>query len=364
MKARFPGVRRRVWITGLVFLSLIACFAVWSARAAIEAEIQSRANERLVEAGYSWLDLAVSGRNIILKGAVFSEQDRERVETALRDVWGVGNVTSQLKVAVREEPYKILMSRSDDTLKLRGSVPSEEARKTIVGLAKANFPGLDISTKLEIDPNMAETERWLTGVGFALSQLKHVAAGRSILADTQLSFEGRAAKLGAYETLRKAFEEETPENISVAQFRLTPPKADPFTWKISREDDRVVLAGYAPNNEAKAWMIGLAERMFPGMKIVDRMFIANGEPDGWWTAAQLAVRALDHLRSGSITLGASEVKAEGIAKSLAARRALSALQDAWPAGFSFETAVQVSRWGPAGTSPQDANTANPSRTQL
>ncbi len=364
MRARYPGARRRVWITGFVFLAVIAGIAVFSARAAIEAEIQSRASEKLVEAGYPWLGVTASGRDVILKGAVFSTEDEARVKTALREVWGIGDVQSQLQVAVREEPYVISMSRSDDTLKLRGSVPDDEARKTIIGLAKANFPGLKLSTDLRLDPNMAETERWLTGVGFALSQLKHVVSGHSILADTQLSFEGRAAKLGAYERLRRAFEEETPANISVAQFRLTPPKADPFTWKISREDDRVVLAGYAPNNEAKAWMIGLAERMFPGMKIVDGMFIANGEPDGWWTAAQLAVRALDHLRSGSITLGASEVKAEGIAKSLDARRALSALQDAWPAGFTFEAAVQVSRWGPAEASPQDRGAANPSPTPL
>jgi len=357
MKARSPGVRRRVWITGFVFLAVIAGVAVFSARAAIEAEIQSRATDKLAEAGYSWLDIAVSGRDIVLKGAVFSEQDKASVESALRDVWGVGDVESQLKVAVREEPYTTSMSRSDDTLKLRGSAPTEEARKTILGLANANFPGLDISTKLKIDPNMAETERWLTGVGFALSQLKHVSSGRSVLADTDLSFEGRAARPGAYEALRKAFEEKTPASISVKQIRLSPPKAEPFTWTIRMEEGRVILAGYTPNEPAKAWMTSLAERLFPDADVVDRTFIAKGEPKGWWTAAELALQALDHLRSGTVTLAASEVKVEGIAKSEAAQRAISALKDAWPSGFNFKASVRLSRWEPAGGPPRRANAA-------
>ncbi|RIA54977.1 BON domain-containing protein [Dichotomicrobium thermohalophilum] len=364
MKARSPGVRRRVWIIGFVSLAVIAGVAVLSARAAIEAEIQSRAAEKLVEAGYSWLDVAVTGRDVVLKGAVFSEHDKDRVEAALREVWGVGNVESQLQVAVREEPYTISMTRSDDELKLRGSVPNEEARKTIIGLANANFPGLDISTKLKIDPNMAETERWLTGVGFALSQLKHVSSGRSVLADTDLSFEGRAAKPGAYEALITAFEEETPQSISVRQMRVQPPKAEPFTWTVQLEGDRVILAGYVPNDDAKIWMTSLAERLFPNADIVDQTFIAKGEPDDWWDAAELAVQALNHLRSGSVTLGPSEVTVEGVAKSLDAQRAISALKDAWPSGFDFKASVRLSQQGPAERPRRKASTAHTWPVQL
>ncbi len=357
MKARSTGARRRVWITGFVFLTVIAGIAVLSARAAIEAEIQSRAAEKLVEVGYSWLDVTVSGRNVILMGAVFSETDKKQAEAALRDVWGVGTVESRLQVAVREEPYVISMSRSNDRLKLRGSVPSEEARKTIIGLAKANFSGLDISAKLKIDPNMAETERWLTGVGFALSQLKHVSSGHSVLADTELSFEGRASKPGAYEALITAFEEKTPANISVTQMRVQPPEANPFTWTIRIEDEQVVLGGFVPNQQAQLWMTALAERLFPDAEVVDRTLIANGEPEGWWDAAELAVQALNHLQTGSVTLAASEVKVEGIAKSLAAQEAISALKDAWPAGFDFKASVRLSGLEPTGMSTRKASGA-------
>lgn len=364
MSTQSPGARRRVWITGIVFLAFIAGLAVLSARAAIESELESRAADKLAEAGYSWLGISVSGRDVTLQGAVFSEQDREHAIDALRGIWGIGRIESRLKVAVREQPYKISLSRSDDELTLRGSVPDEETRKTIVGLINANFPGFDTSTDLKIDPGMAETERWLTGVGFALSQLKNVSSGRSLLADAELSFEGRAAKPGAYEALMRGFREETPSGISVTQLRVSPPKAEPFTWKIQRDDDNIILGGHAPSELAQASIVAIAQQLFPDAKVIDRTVIANGEPEGWWRAARTALEALNHLRSGSVTLARAEITMEGVAKNWAAQRAISALKDAWPSGFEFQASVRFSRWRPSTFTPKEANAGRQPRAQL
>jgi len=364
MTTQLPGVRRRVWITGLAFLVVITGLAVLSARAGIEAKLQAQATESLAEAGYSWLDVTISGRDVVLQGAVFSDKDKERAEAALRDVWGIGQIESRLQIAVREQPYVVSITRDGDKVKLRGSVPSEDARKTITGLAKANLPGLDISAKLGIDPNMAETDRWLTGVGFALSQLKHVSSGRFVLADAELSFEGRAAKPGGYEALMQGFREETPENISVTQFRVTPPEAKSFTWKVQMEDGNVILGGYAPSESTQALMVSLAQRLFPSAEVIDRTFIADGEPEGWWPAARLALKALNHLRTGSVTLASKEIKMEGVAKSTAAQRAISALKDAWPSGFDFKASVRLSSFEPSALIPQNAAAARSGRTAL
>ncbi len=349
------GARRRVWVTGFIFLSLISGLAVLSARAGIEAQIRAQAADRLAEAGYAWLHVEVSGRNVVLRGAVFSEQDRAQAEGALRDIWGVGAVESRLQVAVRERPYTISITRSDNSMKLRGSVPDETARKTILGLVKANFPGIKLSAKLQIDPNMAETERWLTGVGFALSQLKHVASGRTVLADTELSFEGRAAKPGGYEALMRGFREETPDNISVTQMRVQAPHVEPFVWRVGTEDGNVILRGHVPSERAKAQMTMLAHQLFPNAQVRDQTQVADGEPVGWWAAARLALQALDHLQTGSVTLAPSEIKLEGVAKSVAAQSAISALKDAWPSGFNFTASVRLSRSEPGERSPHRAS---------
>ena len=355
MTIRSYGVRRRVWIAGLAFLGLIAGLAVLSARAGIETELRTSAADALTQAGYGWLDVEVSGRQVTLNGAVFSEQDKEAAEAALRDIWGIGDIDSRLKVAVRETPYVFSVSRSGDRLRLRGFVPSEEARRTIVGLLNANFSGANVDTKLRIDPNMAEKDRWLTGVGFALSQLRKVSTGNAVLADAELSFEGVALKPGAYEALMRAFHDETPEGITVAQVDISPPRAEPFTWKVQVEKGDVILAGHAPSEMAKATMIYHAQKAFPDKRVIDNTTIAKGEPDGWWSAARVALQALEYLRAGSVTVAATAVTIEGIAKDFAARQALSAMKNAWPTGYDLQTSLRQSALEPASYQRQAAH---------
>ncbi len=342
MTLRSSGLRRRIWIAGAVFVLLIAGLAAISARAGIEAELRTRAAVTLAEAGFGWLDVEVEGRDIMLKGAVFTDREKQAAEEALRGIWGVGAVESRLTVAVRDRPYMLSISRSDKRLSIRGSVPTEEARKIVVGLANANFPSVKIDARLRIDPNMAERDRWLTGVGFALVQLRNVSSGNAVLADAELSFEGTAVKPGAYEALMQAFRDETPEGISIAQYRIGMPRAEPFTWKIQIEDDKVVLLGHAPSEMAQATMVYYAQKTFPDKQVIDGTVIATGEPESWWSAARAAVRALGHLSMGSVTLEQTVVKIEGIAKNVGAYEAISAMKGAWPSGYNLETSLRHS----------------------
>jgi osmotically-inducible protein OsmY len=361
MMIRSFGGRRRIWTIGIVFIALISALAVLSARAAIEAEIEKRADATLSKAGYGWLDVSVSGRNVTVRGAVFSEGDRENALKALREIWEIGDLESRLTVAVRTRPYTLTISRSDDTLKMRGSVPNEETRKTIIGLANANLPGGEIITDLKIDPNMAERERWLSGIGFAFSQLKHVSSGRTVLSDTDLSFEGRAAKPGAYEMLTRAFQYEIPEGISLARLDLTRPIAKPFTWKIQMQDGNVILGGHVPSEKAQGWIVYLARQVFPTARIIDRTVIAAGEPEDWWTTARVAFRGLEILRVGSVTLAKNTLKLEGVAKTSASRDAISALKSKLPAGIDFTASVDLSAIEPAVLWGHEANAVRPSK---
>ena len=66
------------------------------------------------------------------------------------------HVESQKKPAaskqkVRPDTYSWMAVREKSNLKLRGSVPSEEDRRTILGMVKANFPDLEVEDKLRVD---------------------------------------------------------------------------------------------------------------------------------------------------------------------------------------------------------------------
>ncbi len=326
----------------IVALGLIAALAIFGARPQIEADLRSRVEANLSEAGFSWLDVTISGRDALLEGAVFSSEEKSRAETVAAEVWGVGDVSSRLQVAVRDTPYRMAIILQRERLRLRGSVPSEEAERTILGLANANFPGLEISSRLMIDPNMAAIDTWLSGIGFALTQLKRMATGQAVLSESDLSFQGTVAKLGGYEMVERAFREETPAAITVTNFDISPPVADPFTWQIVLEDEgEVIFNGHAPSNVAQASMTFFAEQMLSGRRVIDNTVIARGYPPGWWDAARRAVRAASLLRSGTVTITEKLVEINGIAESEASLEQLTELEKVWPAEFELSKSVRV-----------------------
>jgi hypothetical protein len=323
-----------------VALSLIAGLAVLGTRPQIEADLKSRVEASLAEAGLSWLDVTITGRDVRLEGAVFSSDEKSRAEAIAAEVWGIDNVSSRLQVAVRDTPYRMTILLQPDRLRLRGAVPSEEAERTILGLANANFPGLEISTRLQIDPNMAAMDTWMSGIGFALTQLKQMTSGQAVLSESDLSFEGNIARLGGYESVRRAFREETPAAITVTQFDIKPPAVEPFTWQIALEDDAVIFNGHAPSEVAQASMTFFAERILPGLRVIDNTVIASGYPSAWWNAARRAVHAISYLRSGTVTITGKQVEINGISKTQASFAQLAELEKQWPEGFSFSQSVR------------------------
>ena len=60
--------------------------------------------------------------------------------------------------------YSWAAVRGETRLKLRGAVPSEEDRRTLLGMVKANFPDLKIDDKLRVAEGGPPRELWLGAV--------------------------------------------------------------------------------------------------------------------------------------------------------------------------------------------------------
>lgn len=330
-----------LWSAGVFIVTFFAVLAFFGARPMIETELRMRAEHALADAGLSWLSVNLTGREATLEGAVFTPEDKERAQKAVRSVWGLSKVRSQLQLVVRDTPYVLRIQRRKDRLKLRGRVPSEKAHKAVLGLANAIFPGLEISARLQIDPNMPDVKTWLSGVGFALRQLTHLSQGSADLADTSLSLQGTAAKIGAYEEVMRAFQQKVPEGIFIRELDIAPPKVEPFTWQVQFKAGSVVLGGHIPSEMDQASLVSVAKGLFPDARIIDATAIASGAPGGWKLAARLALRALANLQSGLITISGTLVKIEGVANDSAAVKRISALEKIWPQGYKLQHAVRV-----------------------
>ena len=72
-------------------------------------------------------------------------------------------------------------TRIGSGLRLRGQVPSEEDRRTMLGMVKAHFPDLEVEDRLKIAAGGPPKEQWLGAVSFGLKQLSHLKRGSARL---------------------------------------------------------------------------------------------------------------------------------------------------------------------------------------
>lgn len=114
---------------------------------------------------------------------------------------------------------------------------------------------------------------------------------------------------------------------------------DKFTWSAStRGDGRVVLSGYAPNEDAHRAVHGIAASEFPKSEIVDEIRLARGAPDrdAWLSGAAFALKQLAQLKKGQAELDGLDLSVAGEAATAPAFTSVkTALAKSVPAGVKL-----------------------------
>lgn len=82
------------------------------------------------------------------------------------------------------------------------------------------------------------------------------------------------------------------------------PLAEPYGFSLERDGNKVVLAGTAPSEEARAALRASIARALPGVAIEDRLTLARGAPAGYLEAATFAFAELAGLKKGRIDVAA------------------------------------------------------------
>lgn len=259
--------------------------------------------------------------------------------------------------AAKVEPYRWLARRSENKVKLRGFVPSEQDQRTVVGMAKAHFADLEIDDGLKIAGGAPPKEQWLGAVSFALKQLTHIEAGNARLSDVSLTLDGRAKTAADYAELQGAVHGPLPTGMSVQKIAVSPPVAEPFMFTASLDGNILTLAGNVPNAELHSALQELAARAFQGRAIDDQLTIAAGAPKNWKDAAKAALAALSRLQEGKVTLSNGDLKIDGMAADKTTATELSfQLRRDLPSPYRASENI---RWKEAGQRGDVANTIIP-----
>ena len=236
-------------------------------------------------------------------------------DPALRDEASSARLVTLTASKSEERPTGHIWSatRSESRLRLRGSVPSEEDQRTLLGMVKALFPDLEVEDRMKIVDNGTPTEQWLGAVSFGLQQLAHLKRGSVRLFKSRLGISGEASSAEDFVEIKKALVGPLPTGLTIKGENVRPPIADPFVFTADLGTNALSLAGSVPSEEARKQLRELARELFERPGLDDRLELASGAPEGWDEAAIAALRALSSLESGKVSLSGRAVTIEGVA---------------------------------------------------
>jgi hypothetical protein len=218
------------------------------------------------------------------------------------------------KAGLDSRGYVWSATRIESGIRLRGWVPTDEDRRTVLGMVKAHFPDLQVEDRLKVaDAGAPPRDQWLGAVSFGLKQLSHLKRGSARLYDVALKVDGEARSAADYAEVKKALAGPLPTGLVVAGESIKPPIADPFVFTADLGANALSLSGSVPNEAARKHVRELSRQLFRRPGLDDRLELASGAPKNWNEAVAAALRALSQLESGKIALSGLAVTIQGVA---------------------------------------------------
>ena len=103
----------------------------------------------------------------------------------------------------------------------------------VLGVAKANFPQIEVDDRMKLAATPAARDRWLGTVGFAVKVLANLRRGTVEYNGADLSISGEAESFASYKSARSALRN-LPQGVRLAGDELVPPPASPFVWRVKQ----------------------------------------------------------------------------------------------------------------------------------
>jgi OOP family OmpA-OmpF porin len=242
----------------------------------------------------------------------------------------------------KQTPYVWSASRIGSTLRLRGFVPSEEDRRTVLGMVKAHFADLEVEDRLKIADGGPPREEWLGAVSFGLKQLSYLKQGSTRLLNKGLKVEGEARNSADYDEVKKALAGPMPTGLTLLNDNVRPPVTDPFVFVAALDPNGLTLSGSVPSENMRKQIKEWSRLLFERPTLHDQLQLASGAPKDWGNAVEASLRALSRLDTGKISLSGLVLTIDGVAPDKGtAIEVSSTLKRDLPALFSSNESI---RW--------------------
>jgi hypothetical protein len=236
-----------------------------------------------------------------------------------------------------DQTYTSRVTKEQNTITLRGNVPSESDLKILQGVAAATSPGATLVDKSRINANVPDRDAWLAGMTFALRQLGKLENGNAVLRNASIAIDGVTKADDDFAAIQKKLRDEAPKGLNL-EVALKPHDVHPFVWLAQLQHGTLTLSGHVPDQQDKV-LCGYAEGLFHNLKVNNSMEFAKGEPQDWLVATKLALDMLALLYTGNVAVVDNVVKLEGIYSSPGMVDLLKTYAQRMPRAFRLETNI-------------------------
>jgi OmpA-OmpF porin, OOP family len=330
----------RRWLWGVIPVVILTWVALQAERPRIEQELTEAASAQVALTGASWARVSFEGRDGVLAGKAWDEDDAAATLDILRKQRGVRIVDSKTTLIDKAYVYGWSASRRNHRIRLSGYVPNSAVRKEILGVTKANFPGYEVADRMSLMRGVPAADIWLGGVSFALAQLSGMRRGEVRLDDLTLSIVGEADDLAALKSIRTAAAN-PPKGIKINLDQLGAPSISPYVWTAKFAGGKFDLSGYFPDEAVHTQLVDAARVAVRDGAVTDGMQPGKGAPADWSRAALAAVRALAKLEDGSAELKDTTLLVSGVSADEAGAEAVrTLLRSDLPSSFKFTEQIR------------------------
>ncbi len=259
--------------------------------------------------------VVLTDSTLVVTGVAVDAAAFAAIKKALRDelpptiLLGPGEIQPQ-----RADPFVWSANFDGSSVTVAGFVPNEVVHESLETAVKATLPGVPIEDRVTVASG--EPPGFAEAAGFAVTVLDRLSRGGITLDGLRLDVAGAAKTVDDYEAALATLTGPLPEGMQVVSMAIEPAAVDAYGWSGKLADGRLILSGYVPDPQSRTEIVGIAESLFPGRAIDQRMRIAAGEPRMDWAGAiKFALGQLAKLSTGSVDLGDKSYSIVGTAVS-------------------------------------------------
>ncbi|GAB4234613.1 MAG: hypothetical protein Kow0032_18640 [Methyloligellaceae bacterium] len=334
-------------------MALIALLFILGEGERIERDLLKRSTAALQEQGYYWAQLKFEGRDGIMTGHASSPEERAKAIETVSSVSGVGTVRDRAKLLPVVKPYVWSANHKEGSVRVKGYVPGEAERQTILGIVRATLPGMEVEDRMKLAGGAPPRQRWIGAISFALKQLSLLKRGNARLVDMELILLGEALDAKSYTALNDALNAELPAGLTIKHHEILPPRAEPYAWGVKKQGGTVTVLGHVPDEGARQLVLEKVKENFIGLSVEDRMALASGAPKNWFPAVLVAITQVARLEEGEAVVQDTDFSISGKAADIGTAEAISrAIKEGLPDNFEAKNDVKLLNPDTSGDQPE------------